>query len=145
MSIAEVNPKIVDRFSSRANCHDGPVHFSIALHNGAFVSSRCHLRFLIFLSLQSGGGRASCGGRNFLDALPCALARPTLICAFGALHRLPDSRAHSPGDDLLHALKPVTDATLAKLAAHDWLMRRGDFARGALARSIKSRSEMSAG
>src|SRR6266404_5424577 len=32
------------------------------------------------------------------------------------------------GDDLLHALKPVTDATLAKPAGDDWLMRRGNFA-----------------
>jgi alcohol dehydrogenase (cytochrome c) len=31
------------------------------------------------------------------------------------------------GDDLLHALKPVTDGTLAKPAADDWLMRRGNF------------------
>jgi alcohol dehydrogenase (cytochrome c) len=37
------------------------------------------------------------------------------------------SRAFA-GDDLLHALKPVTDATLAKPAADDWLMRRGNFA-----------------
>jgi alcohol dehydrogenase (cytochrome c) len=34
----------------------------------------------------------------------------------------------SAGDDVLHALSPVTDAMLAKPAADDWLMRRGNFA-----------------
>jgi len=32
------------------------------------------------------------------------------------------------GDDILQALTPVTDATLARPAADDWLMRRGSFA-----------------
>ena len=57
-----------------------------------------------------------------------AAARPTLICAFGALALLAGQSRAFTGDDLLHALKPVTDATLAKPAADDWLMRRGNFA-----------------
>ena len=32
------------------------------------------------------------------------------------------------GDEILQALKPVTDATLGLAAADDWLMRRGSFA-----------------
>src|ERR1700758_4489866 len=59
-------------------------------------------------------------------------AAPMLFCAVGALGlgvlavcAVP-SRALA-GDDLLHALKPVTDGTLAKPAADDWLMRRGNF------------------
>jgi hypothetical protein len=31
------------------------------------------------------------------------------------------------GDDILQALKPVTDAMLAKPAPEDWLTRRGDY------------------
>ena len=57
-----------------------------------------------------------------------AAARPTLICAFGALALLAGPSRAFAGDDLLQALKPVTDATLAKPAADDWLMRRGNFA-----------------
>jgi alcohol dehydrogenase (cytochrome c) len=57
-----------------------------------------------------------------------AVARPALICTFGALALLAGPSRAFAGDDLLQALKPVTDATLAKPAADDWLMRRGNFA-----------------
>jgi alcohol dehydrogenase (cytochrome c) len=57
-----------------------------------------------------------------------AATRPALICAFGTLALLAGSSHAFAADDLLPALKPVTDATLAKPAADDWLMRRGNFA-----------------
>ena len=46
-----------------------------------------------------------------------AVARPALICTFGALALLAGPSRAFAGDDLLQALKPVTDATLAKPAA----------------------------
>lgn len=52
--------------------------------------------------------------------------RPALLCAIAALAF---SAGHPrAGDDVPHALSPVTDAMLAKPAADDWLMRRGNFA-----------------
>jgi alcohol dehydrogenase (cytochrome c) len=57
-------------------------------------------------------------------------AASVLICTLGAVGTLTacavQSRAFA-GDDPLHALQPVTDAALAKPAAGDWLMRRGNF------------------
>jgi alcohol dehydrogenase (cytochrome c) len=57
-----------------------------------------------------------------------AAARPALIWAFGTLAFLAAPSRAFAADDLLHALKPVTDATLAEPAADDWLTRRGNFA-----------------
>ena len=57
-----------------------------------------------------------------------AAARPALICAFGALALFAGEERASAGDDLLHALKPISDSELSKPATDDWLMRRGNFA-----------------
>ena len=57
-----------------------------------------------------------------------AAARPALICAFGAMALFAGDEQASAGDDLLHALKPITDSELSKPATDDWLMRRGNFA-----------------
>jgi glucose dehydrogenase len=57
-----------------------------------------------------------------------AAARPALICAFGAMALFAGDERASAGDDLLHALKPITDSELSKPATDDWLMRRGNFA-----------------
>jgi len=54
-------------------------------------------------------------------------ARPVLICAFGALALFAEPMRAIGGNDLLDALKPVTDSELGKPAADDWLMRRGNF------------------
>jgi alcohol dehydrogenase (cytochrome c) len=54
-------------------------------------------------------------------------ARPALICAFGALALFAGQMRAIAGDDLLHALKPVTDAMLSKPAGDDWPLRRGNF------------------
>ena len=56
-----------------------------------------------------------------------AAARPALICAFGALALFAGQMRAIAGDDLLHALKPVTDAMLSKPAGDDWPLRRGNF------------------
>src|ERR1700735_3046176 len=55
-------------------------------------------------------------------------AAPAFICVLGALAVCAGQSRAFAGDDLLHALNPVTDATLAKPAGDDWLMRRGNFA-----------------
>ena len=55
-------------------------------------------------------------------------AAPAFICVLGALAVCAGQSRAFAGDDLLHALKPVTDATLAKPAGDDWLVRRGNFA-----------------
>jgi alcohol dehydrogenase (cytochrome c) len=57
-----------------------------------------------------------------------AAARPALIFAFGALALFAGLERASAGDDLLHALQPVTDGELNKPVADDWLMRRGNLA-----------------
>jgi alcohol dehydrogenase (cytochrome c) len=57
-----------------------------------------------------------------------AAAPPAVICAFGALALLAGQSRTFADDDLLHGLKPITDVTLAKPAAADWPMRRGNFA-----------------
>jgi alcohol dehydrogenase (cytochrome c) len=51
-------------------------------------------------------------------------ARPVLICAVGALALFAEPMRAIGGNDLLEALKPVTDSELGKPAADDWLMRR---------------------
>ena len=48
-----------------------------------------------------------------------AAAHPALIWAFGTLAFLAAPSRAFAADDLLHALKPVTDATLAEPAADD--------------------------
>jgi alcohol dehydrogenase (cytochrome c) len=55
-------------------------------------------------------------------------AAPAFIYVLGALAVCAGQSRAFAGDDLLHALKPVTDATLDKPAGDDWLMRRGNFA-----------------
>ena len=64
--------------------------------------------------------------KSFVRTALGAPARPALICAFSVLASFVGQERASAGDDLLHALKPVTDATLAKPAADDWLTRRGN-------------------
>jgi len=66
--------------------------------------------------------------QSLTPALPVAAARPALVCAVAALAISAGLPRASAGDDLLLALSPVTDAMLAKPAAGDWLMRRGNFA-----------------
>ncbi len=67
--------------------------------------------------------------RRFLArAVLRAIARPTLVCAFGAFVLFAGPECGAAGDDILQALKPVTDVTLSRAAADDWLMRRGSFA-----------------
>ena len=53
--------------------------------------------------------------------------RSVLLFAFAALPLFAEHRSAAAGDDILHALKPVTDAMLAKPGPEDWLMRRGDY------------------
>ena len=71
--------------------------------------------------------------KDFLARASFRAATPVLVRTLGvlALSALAvgagQTRAFA-GDDLLHTLRPVTDATLAKPAADDWLMRRGNFA-----------------
>jgi hypothetical protein len=49
--------------------------------------------------------------------------RSVLLFAFAALALFAEHRSAAAGDDILHALEPVTDAMLAKPAPEDWLMR----------------------
>jgi len=65
--------------------------------------------------------------QSLTPALPVAAARPALVSAVAALANSAGLPRASAGDDLLLALSPVTDAMLAKPAAGDWLMRRGNF------------------
>ena len=53
------------------------------------------------------------------------LLTPALL---SALILLAGRECGAASDDILQALKPVTDATLGRAAADDWLMRRGSFA-----------------
>ena len=53
------------------------------------------------------------------------LITPALL---SALILLAGRECGAASDDILQALTPVTDATLGKAAADDWLMRRGSFA-----------------
>ena len=78
--------------------------------------------------------------KKFLTRAVLTTARPALVCAFGALVLFAGQECGAAGDDILQALKPVTDAMLQRQnpAADDWLMRRGNFVFGAIARSIRS-------
>ena len=58
----------------------------------------------------------------------CAAVRPAVIFTFGALALFAGLGRASAGEDLLHALRPVSDSELNRPAADDWLMRRGNFA-----------------
>ena len=60
----------------------------------------------------------------FLDAP----ARPPLVCVVAALAFSAGLPRATAGDEPLKTLSPVTDTMLAKPAADDWLMRRGNFA-----------------
>jgi alcohol dehydrogenase (cytochrome c) len=53
------------------------------------------------------------------------LLTPALL---SALILLAGRECGAASDDILQTLKPVTDATLGRAAADDWLMRRGSFA-----------------
>ena len=53
--------------------------------------------------------------------------RSVLLVAFGATAFLVPNASAIAGDDVLQALKPITDAMLGKPAPEDWLMRRGDY------------------
>ena len=66
--------------------------------------------------------------KKFLTRAVLTTVRPTLVCAFGALVLFAGQECGAAGDDILQALKPVTDAMLGNPAADDWLMRRGNFA-----------------
>lgn len=58
----------------------------------------------------------------------CAAARSAVIFTFAASALFGSQERASAGEDLLHALQPVTDSELNRPAADDWLMRRGNFA-----------------
>jgi alcohol dehydrogenase (cytochrome c) len=58
----------------------------------------------------------------------CAAAGSAVIFAFAASALFGGQERASAGEDLLHALQPVTDSELNRPAADDWLMRRGNFA-----------------
>jgi hypothetical protein len=93
----------------------------------AVVSSHCHSRFLTSL-LPSAEEVHHVAEEIFCTlCLGCGSA-PAVICAFGALALLAGQSRTFAGDDLLHGLKPIIDVTLAKPAAADWPMRRGNFA-----------------
>jgi hypothetical protein len=53
--------------------------------------------------------------------------RSVLLFTFASLALFAEHASAVAGDDLLHALKPVTDAILAKPGPEDWLMSRGDY------------------
>jgi glucose dehydrogenase len=53
--------------------------------------------------------------------------RSVLLFTFAALALLGESADAVAGENLLQALKPVTDAMLTKPAPEDWLTRRGDY------------------
>ena len=66
--------------------------------------------------------------KSLTGAVPGVTTHAALFCAVAALALCVGQPCASAGDDLLHALSPVTDAMLAKPAAADWLLRRGNFA-----------------
>ena len=65
--------------------------------------------------------------KPFTRAALNAASRSVLFFTFATLALLAEHASAGAGDDILHALKPVTDAMLAKPAPEDWLMRRGDY------------------
>ena len=66
--------------------------------------------------------------KKFLVQSTLSAAGPALICIFGAFALLAAQSCAIAGEDLLQALKPISDAALAKPAADDWPTRRGNFA-----------------
>ena len=65
--------------------------------------------------------------KPFTRAAWNAASRLVLFFTFGTLALLAEHAGAGAGDEVLHALKPVTDAMLTKPAPEDWLMRRGDY------------------
>ena len=65
--------------------------------------------------------------RPYARAALRAALRSVLLFAFGASALLAERPHAVAGESLLQALKPVTDAMLAKPAPEDWLTRRGDY------------------
>jgi alcohol dehydrogenase (cytochrome c) len=64
---------------------------------------------------------------SFARAALSAASRSVLFFTFATLALLAAHANAAAGDDILQALKPVTDAMLAKPAPEDWLTRRGDY------------------
>ena len=58
----------------------------------------------------------------FARAALSPVARPALICAVGASLLFAEQMCAAAGDEILRALRPVTDATLGLAAADDWVL-----------------------
>ncbi len=65
--------------------------------------------------------------RPIARAASSAALRAVLLFTLGAMALLAERAAAVAGEDVLQALKPVTDEMLAKPAPEDWLTRRGNY------------------